>query len=903
MTQAGNLATFWTFISRSLGLWTRGTPPIEWDSTSDVKHQNEDAPGTMSSNLQPRPVPTAGLEAHYAPEAGGFDELMGATGAVQPHWQPLLAALNALGPQARQERFERLNTRVRETGIAHDLFADDDDPAPPWRVDFMPLILPASEWRVLEAALIQRANLFEKIVADIYGPQQLMASGRIPPALVFSDPSFLRACDNLPGGGNYLQFFATDVARDPAGLWRVVDTHTETPAGIGYALANRTVHTHVAGEMFTASNVLRLAPFFEELQSTLARRVNRADPTIALLTPGPHHDDFFSHAYLARYLGFLLVEGGDLRVDGEHVFLKTLEGLKPIDLVVRCVTGSSSDPLELDPAGFLGPVGLVQAVRRQPELVVNALGSAIAENRGLGPYLPELAKTLLSQDLLIPDGVKWWLGEPGARARVFASLDQFVIRPAHERTARPGQATPGRDPAKMTPAARAQLKAEMDLNGAAFVAEAKTAFGTTPSIDPGGLVPKPYVVRLFVAATPNGYSVMPGGLAMTVDPQSAVSLNAPDGESRDVWIVNDGAVPPFHSLWRPASEAARIQRSPRELPSRAADNLFWLGRYVERADWTMRVLRQSLGRLDEGAGPRQGLGAVRASLDALLSKDAAPNRLNSVATDAMLIHQQAQELMTSRERSFGLPQTLGQVDRIANLVRDRLSQEAWRTLNSFQVRSVWQAGKMPASVGETIDLLDSGLGALAAFNGLMHENMTRNFGWTFLDMGRRMARSLSICDLMLAVFGRTGSDESEDASLVFVLGVADSFMTYRARYRQTPALPLVLDLLLIDESNPRSLAFQLAALSAHVEQLPQSGQHLGRIEESRQLLSLLTQVRVADVNVLAQPALDSTRANLAALLTEQTKVLPELSDAIARRYFALTEKEPRWVRTGMRPPG
>jgi len=891
----------WSVFSKGLQSWTTRKVSILSDGPETPSRQDEVRPPIMSSIPQPRVEPVVGIATGYRGGAGIYDELLGAAGAVQSHWLPLLASLDALGPKARAERIDRLNMRVRETGIAHDLFVDPNEPAPHWRLQFMPLILPAAEWRELEKAVIQRARLFEMIVADVYGRQQLMAAGHIPPSLVFSDPSFLRPCYSLPPHGGYLQFFSMDIARGHDGRWRVIDTHAETPAGIGYAVANRTVHTHIAGEMFTATNALRLAPFFEELQSSLTQRINRADPTIALLTPGPHHNDFFGHAYLARYLGFLLVEGGDLRVDGERAFLKTLEGLKPIDLIVRCVTGSAADPLELDPSGFLGPVGLVQAVRRQPDLVANALGSAVAENRGLGPYLPALASILLGEELLIGDGVKFWLGDPKARAEVFANLDLYVIRPAHERTARPGRAMPGRDPARMSKAARETLKVEMDLNGAAFVAEAKIGFGTTPSFGPDGLVAKPYALRLFAAATPNGPVVMPGGLAMTVDPQAAVSLSAPDGESRDVWIVSDGAVPPFHSLWRPSSETARIQRSPRELPSRAADNLFWLGRYVERADWTLRVLRQALGRLEEGSGARLDLGPVRKSLESILAKDAIYRMASAPATDAPLIQHLARLLLTSRDLSFGVPETLGHIHRIASLVRDRLSQEAWRTLNSFQARPGWQAANSPTTIGETIDLLDSGLGALSAFNGLMHENMTRNFGWTFLDMGRRLARATGVADLILAVFALAEREETDAASLAFVLDVADSSMTYRARYRQTPALPLVLDLLLVDETNPRSLAFQLAALSNHIEELPLGGPYSGRIEESRQLLSLLTQVRVAEVNRLSEPAADGTRTGLVALLTEQTRKLPELSDAIARRYFALAEKESRWVRSGGMP--
>ena len=291
---------------------------------------------------------------------------------------------------------------------------------------------------------------------------------------------------------------------------------------------------------------MRLAPFFQQLQGALARRANRADPTIALLTPGPRHNDFFSHAYLARYLGLLLVEGGDLRVTGDRVSLKTLHGLMPIDLIVRCVAGAVADPLELDASGFAGPVGLLQAIRQQPDLVVNALGSALAENRGLSAYLPKLAKAVLGEELLVPDGPRWWLGDAASRRHALANLEHMVIRPAHEGTARPGRAIPGIDPARLGPAERDQLLQEIEIRGAALVAEAKVGFGTTPSLTPSGLVPKPYAVRLFVAATANGFTALPGGLAMTVDPDLTVALSAPDGESRDVWVVSDADAAALH---------------------------------------------------------------------------------------------------------------------------------------------------------------------------------------------------------------------------------------------------------------------------------------------------------------------------------------------------------------------
>jgi uncharacterized circularly permuted ATP-grasp superfamily protein/uncharacterized alpha-E superfamily protein len=854
----------------------------------------------MSRSARATETPDGDLAASYRAASGVFDELADASGALRAHWQPLLHELGSLDPATRALRMEQLNVGVRETGIAYDLFSDPASTTQPWRIDLVPLILGVEEWRALEASLVQRARLFEAMLADLYGPQTLLTSGAIPHQLVLSDPSFLRPCHNIRPRKGFIQFFATDLARGPDGAWRVIDTHAETPAGIGYALANRMVHTNVAGDMFSACNALRLAPFFQQLQAALARRADRVDPAMALLTPGPRHNDFFSHAYLARYLGLLLVEGGDLRVTGDRVSLKTLHGLMPVDLIVRCVAGAVADPLELDSSGFAGPVGLLQAVRQHPDFVANSLGSALAENRGLSAYLPHLAKTLLGEHLAIPDGTRWWLGDARSREHVLANLDHMVIRPAHEGTARPGRAIPGIDPARLNPEDRGKLLQEIEIGGASLVAEEKLGFGTTPSLTPAGLVPKPYALRLFVTATSNGFAVMPGGLAMTVDPDHTVALSAPDGESRDVWVLSDTVPQPFQSLWRPTLAAARIERSPQDLPSRAADNLFWLGRYTERADWTMRVLRICLSRLQEDSAPRQELRASRTALEILLAKEEGKVPPEWEPTDARLIEQLARNLMTSTDWHYGLPRTLDNIHRVASITRDRLSLEAWRTLNDFYSSRRWRVETMPTAVGDSLRLLEDGLRVLAAFHGLTHENMTRNFGWSFLDMGRRMGRAGNLAELLRGIFGKARAGEDDSGSLLFTLELADSFITYRSRYRLAPMLPLLLDLLLTDESNPRAIAFQLAELVRHIDSLPQSSERGQRIEEQRMALQLLTSVRLADVAALARLEPDGTRPQLTRLLDEEVAILPALSDVIGRRYFNLVEKDAKWVRARSR---
>jgi uncharacterized circularly permuted ATP-grasp superfamily protein/uncharacterized alpha-E superfamily protein len=831
----------------------------------------------------------------------GFDELVGAGGAIAPHWLPVLDGLESLSHAERLDRIDRINMRVRETGIAHDLFADPSLTPQPWRLDLMPLVIAADTWRTIERAVIQRARLLEALLADIYGPQTLMKSGLVPARLVFSDPAYLRACKGITPESSRIQFFAVDFARRPDGGWQVMDTHAETPAGIGYALANRMIMTHVLGDLFNATKATRLASYFQQMQDSLARRLNRPDPSIALLTPGPRHNDFFSHAYLARYLGFLLVEGGDLRVDHDRVYLKTLDGLQPIDLVVRCVAGFSCDALELDPGGFLGPVGLVQAVRQQPDLVVNALGTALAENRGLSGYLPALCKELLGEDLAIWDTQKWWLGDPAIRPQVVRDLDQYVVRPAYEQTARPGRAAPARDPSVLSSTQREQLIREIEIEGTGLVAERKSVLGTTPSYGPGGLEATPYGMRVFATAGHNGFIVMPGGLAMTVQSGTSLALSSPDGASRDVWVVSDKAQPAYQSLWRPTIEAAQIQRAPRELPSRAADNLFWLGRYIETADWTFRVLRNCLSRIEEDNGSRQNLRLMRAALNNLLQRDGAPPIALPPGIDAAeQVARLARALMDSNDRTHGLAQTLNQIHRVASQTRDRLSLEAWRTLNAFYVAGRWQPDRLPNSISEQLDLIDAGLGVVAAFNGLTHENMTRNFGWSFLDMGRRIARAFDLAQLLLVAFGTAEREADDSASLLFVLDLADSFITYRSRYRLNPMLPLVLDLLIVDETNPRSIAFQLAALSSHIDALPQTGKGRGRTEVQRTALAMVSDVRLADVVSLAKPDKQGQRSALVALLGGECERLSHLSDAITRRYFSVVEKEPMWIRARSR---
>jgi uncharacterized circularly permuted ATP-grasp superfamily protein/uncharacterized alpha-E superfamily protein len=852
-----------------------------------------------------------------------YDELLDGNGHPRSHWQPLLAQLAAMPIAERTTCARLIGRRVLETGIAYDVFADPTKATAGWQLDLMPVIISPAEWRWLAAALTQRARLFNCLLADVYGAQTLMRQGLIPPELVFADHAYLRPARGIippasPDG--WLQFYAADLARGADGQWRVIDNHTETLAGLGFALANRVVQTQLNGDLFKACNGVRLASFFQAFRSALSAKAGRDGARIVLLTPGAQHPDYFSHVYLARYLGYLLVEGADLRTKGRNVYLKTLEGLQEIDLIVRCVDGRACDPLELDPSGFHGPAALLRTCRERPALVVNPVGSALAQNRGLGAYLPALCRHCLGEDLLLGDAPRMWLGEAAARRHVAQDLDGLVIRAAQEGTGRPGQAATGLDSRTMAPAALESLIAEIGLHGSTLVAEERIGFSTAPVFTDAVLRPKPFAMRLFVTQTADGYLAMPGGLAMTIDPKQAVALSAADGQTRDVWIASDTAAPPHVSLWRPTIEAVRIERSQRVIQSRVADNLFWLGRYCERADWTLRVLRSGLRRLDDdtagaalGAGLASGLGngrrAAAKCLSALLadgstSSAAGPHAASQARPDAAELERLCRSLITGGPGYRTVAHTCGGLYRVAHLTRDRLSLEAWQTLAKFRPEDIWLTS-LTAPAPQLQEHLDDGLSTLAAFNGLMHENMTRNVGWAFLDMGRRIERATNLCEAILALFVPVPDPEVEATSLNLLLELADSFITYRSRYRLDAQLALVLDLLLFDDANPRSLSFQLGMIAAHIEKLPGAGQvkaqtmepHSPVPDDGALLLSLRTNLQCVDLEAVAQ---DSKRNALSTLMIIELQLILKLSSAITDRYFNVTAEAPRRVRVRVR---
>ncbi len=531
----------------------------------------------------------------YAASQGFYDEVLGANGEVRPHWRKLTESLAGMGHPGLARRWHDGRRLIHDNGITYNIYSDPQNNARPWQLDPIPLVMDPEEWKAIEAGITQRAMLFNTILADLYGPQRLLREDLLPRELVFPNPAFLRSCwDIVPQGGVFLHMYSADLARSPDGQWWVLADRTQAPSGAGYALENRLVTTRVMPDVFRASHVRRLANFFQAYRNALQRMVpvNRENPRIVVLTPGPYNETYFEHAFLARYLGYTLVEGADLTVRENRVFLKTLGGLLPVDVIVRRQDDHFCDPLELRADSMLGVPGLVQAVRSGTVAVANALGSGLAESPAYAAFLPGLCKQLLGEDLKMPTVATWWCGQEKPLSYAVDHLEELVIKPSFPGT--------GGDPIfgeELSAAERERLIAKMRARPGRYVAQEHVALSTVPVWEEGALQPRHLVMRVFAVSTGSSYLVMPGGLSrISASLSNMVVSMQRGGGSKDTWVLGDGPAPEF-TLLRPPTHPLEVSRATFDLPSRVADNLFWLGRYTERVEAVVRITRATLGRV------------------------------------------------------------------------------------------------------------------------------------------------------------------------------------------------------------------------------------------------------------------------------------------------------------------
>jgi uncharacterized circularly permuted ATP-grasp superfamily protein/uncharacterized alpha-E superfamily protein len=743
-----------------------------------------------------------------------FDELRDAEGLVRPHWRAFARTLSQLSPEEYERRQASARATVQDNGVTYNVYDDKSGEARPWELDIVPFILSAADWKHIEAAVIQRAMLSDLLLRDIYGPQHLIREGVLPPHLVTGHPQFLRPlCGTKPTRDVHVHLYSADLARSPDGSWRVMASRADAPSGLGYALENRLVVSQTFPENFGDLRVARLASFFNAYrESVLSLGASRRDRAV-LLTPGPYNEAYFEHVYLAHYLGLTLVQGDDLAVRDGEVFLKTLTGLERVSAIFRRVDSDFSDPLELRGDSALGVPGLVEAVRNGGVVLANALGGGVIESPAMDAYLPAVSRALLGEDLKIPDISTIWCGTEWGRKEAMARLDKAILRDAFD--ARPlfSRNSSARLGAEMTAAERARALERLKHRGETLVLQEVSPLGIAPVFEHGKFAARPVSLRVFATWTPTGWMVMPGGLTRVAADDTAAALSMQSGaSSKDAWVLSAAPVDNF-SLLNQGGKTLEIKRQGESAPSRAMDNLFWLGRYAERTESFVRILRAVAGRFSEE--PASALDIARKLL--IPFSQASDTPIDEIADEADL-GRELQKLIYDPRLGRGLQSLMGRVAQTAWSVRDRLSLDTWRTIHAMTVPDELPDPDAAFVPPATRSYMDSLVRRAAALSGLSAENMTRGPNWLFMDLGRRVERAQHLAWLVRQAVGEADARETEHIRTL--LEIADSAMTYRSRYLNVYQLVPFVDLLMLDEHNPRSCAFQLAAIEAHLRELP-----------------------------------------------------------------------------------
>lgn len=789
---------------------------------------------------QPANHPSA-LLADYAVQPGVADELYDANGAMRPVWVPFIDQLSRLAPDDCAAHFARGDQYLRDAGVFYRQYSADPTQERDWPLSHIPVILHETEWSAICAGLTQRAELLEQVVADLYGDGKLIQDGHLPLELVARNSEWHRPLVGIsPASGHYLHFLAFEIGRSPDGSWLVLGDRTQAPSGAGFALENRMATSRIYPEPFPRQNVSRLAGFFRAFREAMDALPGAEGRRNAILTPGPGNETYFEHAYIARYLGLMLLEGEDLIVKNGEVQVRTVSGPLPVGVLWRRLDAAYADPLELDEDSRIGTSGLVEALRQSNVNVVNALQSGILETRAFMAFLPKISEVLLGEPLSLPNIATWWCGQETERAYVQANADRMFIGDALSRglpfdigeTSAVGGALNG--------VPETDLSCWIDAHGLNLVGQEAVTLSTTPAWVDGRLLPRPMTVRVFAARTSSGWTFLPGGYARIGRTGDATALAMQNGGSvADVWIMQDEPAPPETLL-----DAGSFRRGDTgTLPSRAADNLYWLGRYIERTEGAVRLLRAYHLRLAE----------TGTTDDARLKRVAEMLRLLSIDPALPLQTALAPTLETARI--------------CAGKVRDRFSVDGWSALTDLtsSLASLPQDMLAGDDCARALQVL---LRKISGFNGLVHENMHRSSGWRFLTFGRAIERADGAAAVLSGIAGEKNAPGLPEVALEY----GDCSITHQRRYRIDPNFETVTDLILLDVNNPRSFQYQVSVMKGIAESLPEAKVN-GRVSSVLSiLLPLQAELSVADPSDFGPKRLAELRKQIAQLSNQMTSI-------------------------------
>lgn len=833
-----------------------------------------------------------------APGRSPHDELLDEDRQPRAHWQGLMNEFSALGADFLVSRSEEAQNLLHENGVTFNPYEDDPGQLRSWRLDCLPWVIGTQEWEGLEAGLKQRSRLLEHLLDDLYGERKVINEGLLPPELVFTHPAYLFAAADTPSQLDrpLLISHGTDLIRDENGQWLVLGDWTQSPSGAGYALENRITLARALPSIYREAPINRLAGFHQAQHRCLAglAGAGREQPNIVLLSPGPGSPGYFEHAWLANYMNFSLVEGDDLVVREGQVSVRTLGGLTQVDVIVRQINDPWCDPLELRPDSLLGVPGLLQAARNGEVRIANALGAGILEHPALAAFLPGLCQRLLGETLLLRCRETLWCGNGESLTQVSQSLDEWILRDISQ----PGKAFRA---GQMSLEAIDGLRRDLQRRPYLYTAQRPIVSSVTPGFNPQTrkLERQHTTLRFFSLVEPDdlgkpvherNFRVMPGGLAWVGEP------GAPLMQSRtvkDVWVL--APVPQPHiSMLRQAQGPIVVTRDGKDLPCRVAESMFWMGRYGERLDTRARLLREALGRLlqdDRHEVNNNILPDLLAALEISLDPETLEDDLDAARGHARfspehILTRDRLLLLFADDQPEGLPMLFSHFVRNSRAVRDHLGDDSWRAINSLRQRF----NSMPRTRGVVVGqrLLEAMVLDLSAFFGLCNETMPHHYGWRFLDIGRFIERtlgSLQLLKLALLTAAQPGIPLWE-----VVLSTTDNFTVYRRRYRSQLHPSAILDLLLFDETNPRSVGYMLKRLERQITRLPTPGNSPYRNLEKRLIIEATSKLHLVDIDMLANlESSEEAREALTELLDQLIEPMSELSNAISHSHFSHVE--------------
>ncbi len=831
----------------------------------------------MGPPMPPPDLPRPHLSIDPCGNTQVFDEVFDQRGRPRASWQDLVAGAKRLTAAELTARSQQADRLLMENGGNFNVFQDANQLQRPWRLDLVPMAFDANEWRELEAGLRQRAKLFDAVVRDCYGPRHLIADGSLPPEVLFANPGFLRSFCNLhSGSGPFISFYAAELARDPSGQWRVMADRADAPTGMAFALENRIIVSRTIPSALNIEPVRRLAPFFLQVQETMRRLGSRQteNPRIVILSPGSHSPYYFEDVYLARYLGYSLVEGGDLGVRDDRVFLKTLAGLIPIDVVISRGSERGVDPLELGGSAAHGVPGLLHAMRKGQVSMANSPGSGLAESPIFMAFLSKLCRRCLGEDLLLPSIPTWWCGNPEHLSHVRAHFTSLVVKPAFEASGG-AEIIVGR----LSRDEQDRLWGQIAAKPQQFVAQELICRSAVPVFRDDQIGVGHAALRVFLVADSEGYTVMPGGLVRVAPTTDPMELSILAGEmSKDLWVMADGPVKRV-TLLSPPGQPVQLRRTSAIFPSRVADDLFWLGQSIDRADFLARLLRSTIERLmmEQSDEVSELPALVRALAD---QGQVEPGyAIELMAERLPAFAKQLPRMVADATEVRGLAATISELHRLSALERLWISPDNWRKIHETTSAFQAAAGTPWTSLFDLLNSINQLILDLAAVSGLIQDGMVRSPAWRLLDIGRRIERTRNMAHLLRAVI--LGESESNRAVLKVLLEVIDCRMTYRSRYLDDLQVNAVLDLFITDETCPRSIAAQLMALADHVDSLPAEAVTPLRTEEKRLVMAALHAVRMLPPEQLETAESHQVRK----LITDLETQLKAFSDLITRKYL------------------